>query len=123
MQGLRAILRAAFSRLPALEDFCSVQDELYLKALPQEPEAGELIEDPAVWLTWPRLRRLALYNPCVEGYFVESLLQCSPHLAQVVLTRPDCYMGRGTALGSRESSSVARATTSSDRQHQGGPPP
>ncbi|RAK78811.1 uncharacterized protein BO72DRAFT_526376 [Aspergillus fijiensis CBS 313.89] len=33
VQGLRAILRAAFSRLPALEDFCSVQDELYLKAL------------------------------------------------------------------------------------------
>ncbi|PYI15629.1 hypothetical protein BO99DRAFT_342139 [Aspergillus violaceofuscus CBS 115571] len=92
VHGLRAILRAAFSHLPALEDFCSVQDELYL-------EAGEIIEEPPVWPTWPRLRRLALYNACVNGEFVDSLLQCSSHLTHVVLTRPDCYMDEALPSG------------------------
>ncbi|PYH80060.1 hypothetical protein BO82DRAFT_339029 [Aspergillus uvarum CBS 121591] len=99
VQGLRVTLRAAFAHLPALEDFCSVQDELYLKSLPQDPEAGEMIEEPPVWPTWPRLRRLALYNACMDGGFVECLLHCSSHLTHVVLTRPDCYMDEALPSG------------------------
>ncbi|KAJ5449423.1 uncharacterized protein N7458_005872 [Penicillium daleae] len=84
VQGLRKTLRVAFSRLTALEDFCSVQDELFLNAVEEEIE-------PQIWPTWPRLRRLALYNPCVNGDFVENLLQC-PNITHVVLTRADSYM-------------------------------
>ncbi|KAL5361092.1 hypothetical protein BJX96DRAFT_151389 [Aspergillus floccosus] len=83
-QGVRKVLRAAFCRLAALEDFCSVQDELFLDSIDRGAE-------PEVWTTWPRLRRLALYNPDVEGRFVDALHRC-PNLTHLVIARPDSYM-------------------------------
>lgn len=84
VHGIRKPLREAFCRLTALEDFCSVKDELFLDAL----ESGD---EPEVWISWPHLRRLALYNPYVEGTFVADLQKCS-NLTHLVITRADSYM-------------------------------
>lgn len=83
-QRLRKRLREAFCRLATLEDFCSVQDELFLDAL----ESGD---EPGVWLAWPFLRRLALYNPYVESTFVADLQECQT-LTHLVIVRADAYM-------------------------------
>ncbi|KAF7597233.1 hypothetical protein BBP40_008075 [Aspergillus hancockii] len=82
---LRPILRAAFSRLTELEEFCSVQDELYLSTVEDDSE-------PPVWSFWPRLRRLALYNADVSSpRFAEGISRCTS-LTRLVLTRPDGWM-------------------------------
>ncbi|KUI66973.1 hypothetical protein VM1G_02001 [Cytospora mali] len=57
--SVRATLREAFAMLRALEEFASVRDELFLDVLEPEWRAGRGGE-PAVWESWPRLRRLAL---------------------------------------------------------------
>lgn len=81
--SLRSKLRAAFVELTALEEFCSAQDELYLSTDPDgQPE-------PEVWSCWPRLKRLALYNPDVAHTgFLEGLKKC-PKLTHLILTRSD----------------------------------
>ena len=84
VHGIRKPLREAFCRLTALEDFCSVKDELFLDAL----ESGD---EPEVWISWPRLRRLALYNPYVESTFVADLQECQT-LTHLVIVRADAYM-------------------------------
>ncbi|KAF9894569.1 hypothetical protein FE257_006454 [Aspergillus nanangensis] len=83
-QGLRKIVRGAFCRLTALEEFCSAQDELYCDALTTGDE-------PAVWTLWPRLKKLALYNACLDPSFVQGLQGC-PNLTHVVFTRADCVL-------------------------------
>ncbi|GIJ90963.1 hypothetical protein Asppvi_009928 [Aspergillus pseudoviridinutans] len=81
-EGIRATLRAAFNRLKELEEFCSVRDELYCSTV----EGGS---EPAVWSSWPRLRRLALYNPDVSSAeFMDGLQRCQ-NLTHLVLTRAD----------------------------------
>jgi hypothetical protein len=55
---VRALLRAAFQELVALEEFVSTQDELSLDVT----ERDGINSDEAVWPTWPNLKRLALYN-------------------------------------------------------------
>ncbi|KAL4897956.1 hypothetical protein BDV59DRAFT_168966 [Aspergillus ambiguus] len=83
LDGIRRPLREAFCRLKMLEDVCSVQDELFLRAVDDY--------EPQVWTLWPRLRRLALYNPDIDDYFVAELQKC-PDLAHLVIMRPDSYM-------------------------------
>ncbi|KAH8434436.1 uncharacterized protein LDX57_012083 [Aspergillus melleus] len=87
MLGLRKILRQAFSRLTALEEFCSVRDELFCDTLVtwSEPDA---VSEPEVWSGWPRLRCLALYNACVNDAFLRALQHC-PSLTHLALTRSD----------------------------------
>lgn len=93
-QGIRKCLREAFCRLTTLEDFCSVQDELFL-------DAHESRDEPEVWPTWPHLRRLALYNPNVEDLFVKDLQKC-PTLTHLVITRADSYMEQPISASKEE---------------------
>ncbi|KAG5288323.1 hypothetical protein I7I48_10531 [Histoplasma ohiense] len=79
---VRPVLREAFSGLTALEEFCSMQDELYL-------DTDEHHLQPSVWPTWPQLRRLALYNACVDdATFVAGIKRCF-NLTHLVLPRAD----------------------------------
>lgn len=80
---VRPVLRAAFSGLTALEEFCSIQDELFLDTEEREHDDRQ----PEVWPTWPRLRRLALYNPCLDSS-VQEFKKCS-NLTHLVVTRAD----------------------------------
>ncbi|OAX82863.1 hypothetical protein ACJ72_02776 [Emergomyces africanus] len=80
LNHVRPVLREAFSSLEALEEFCSMQDELYLDIPGQQPQ---------VWLAWPRLQRLALYNPCLDfPGFVADIKRCS-NLTHLVFSRAD----------------------------------
>ncbi|EGE85676.1 hypothetical protein BDDG_08621 [Blastomyces dermatitidis ATCC 18188] len=81
---LRPILREAFSHLTALEEFCSMQDELYLDTALERRGP-----QPEVWQAWPRLRYLALYNPCVDSARFVAGIKCCSNLTHLVLTRPD----------------------------------
>ena len=79
---LRSVLREAFSRLTNLEEFCSMQDELFLNTVSTHIQ-------PEIWPMWPRLRRLALYNACLNSPgFVDELKACS-NLTHLVFPRPD----------------------------------
>lgn len=79
---VRPILRAAFSRLKTVEEFCSVRDELFLStAIPTN--------EPEVWSFWSHLKHLALYNVDVASpNFLVALRRCDG-LVTLVLTRPD----------------------------------
>ncbi|KAH6717561.1 hypothetical protein BKA61DRAFT_597989 [Leptodontidium sp. MPI-SDFR-AT-0119] len=79
--NVRPLLRAAFTDLPALEEFCSVRDELYL-------ELGAS-DEPGVWSRWDRLRTLVLYNVDVSTEKFWKGLYASKNLETVVLTRCD----------------------------------
>ncbi|PGG96667.1 hypothetical protein GX51_07707 [Blastomyces parvus] len=81
---VRPVLREAFSRLTALEEFCSMQDELYLATAIETPGP-----EPEVWQAWPRLRRLALYNVCADSPGFVAGIKCCSNLTHLVLTRPD----------------------------------
>lgn len=79
---VRPTLHAAFASLTALEDFCSVRDELFC-------DTTEARTEPPVWASWPRLKRLALYNADVtSSSFLAGLRDCRA-LTHLVLTRPD----------------------------------
>lgn len=80
--GLRRTLRRAFLQLSNLEEFTSVQDELYLDS---EIEGAQSI----VWTTWPRLQRLALYNPQIDDPDFQIALRKSEKLTTLVVTRSD----------------------------------
>ncbi|KAH7413466.1 hypothetical protein BKA64DRAFT_703570 [Cadophora sp. MPI-SDFR-AT-0126] len=79
--GVRPVLRTAFSNLPALEEFCSVRDELYL-------ELGAS-DDPGVWSGWGKLKMLVLYNVDVATEKFWKGLYLSKNIETVVLTRCD----------------------------------
>ena len=87
--GVRATLREAFGMLTALEEFASVRDELYLDVSEPEWRAVPGAPEPAVWASWPRLRRLALYNAPADGVFWGAVAGMAA-LETVVLTRADC---------------------------------
>ena len=82
--NVRRTLREAFKRLTNLEEFVSVQDELFLRIT--DPEWGT--RDVDVWTGWPRLRRMALYNPDAVLGFWHSVGEM-PMLESLVLTRAD----------------------------------
>ena len=78
--GVRPILHDAFTGFPNLEDFCSARDELYVAT-------GMETLDNEVFQYWPRLKRLALYNPDVSNHrFCKALSRCKA-LTHLVLTR------------------------------------
>lgn len=79
--AVRPILREGFERLENLEEFVSVRDELYL-------DVTDGIRHPAVWRSWKKLRRLALYNVDLTFYFWQDLAQL-PALETLVLSRSD----------------------------------
>jgi hypothetical protein len=80
--GVRRVLREGFERLENLEEFVSTRDELYL-------EVTEDGRHPAVWASWKKLKRLALYNVDLTISFFRDLA-CLGHLETLVLSRTDC---------------------------------
>jgi len=80
---VRIPLRRALLGLERIEEFVSVQDELYLSTLPEFPRS-----EPLVWLSWPNLKRLALYNLDIDDEEIANL-KAMPMLQDLVLTRPD----------------------------------
>jgi hypothetical protein len=86
--NVRPFLQAAFQELVALEEFASTRDELYLDVTKRDRE------HPAVWSTWPNLKRLALYNVDVSSMrFLRDIQQCR-QLTHLVLTRADGLIER-----------------------------
>jgi hypothetical protein len=86
--NVRPFLQAAFQELVALEEFVSTRDELYLDVTKRDRE------HPAVWSTWPNLKRLALYNVDVSSMrFLRDIQQCR-QLTHLVLTRADGLIER-----------------------------
>lgn len=82
--GVRPLLRHGFEALVNLEEFVSVQDDLYLNLYDREENKAE----ETVWTLWPKLRRLGLYNAdCVEEFW-ETVARM-PQLDSLVMTRPD----------------------------------
>jgi hypothetical protein len=75
---VRRIIREGFQRLECIEEFVSIQDELYLAQRDETP----------VWRSWPRLKHLALYNVLVDEFFWGHVAK-APCLETVVLTRAD----------------------------------
>jgi hypothetical protein len=83
--SVRPILRAAFLRLVNVEEFASARDELYLRSSVDDWEAAR---EETVWAQWPRLQKLALYNPDVDDLFADNAKSLQ-HLDTLVLTRAD----------------------------------
>lgn len=84
--GVRLILRHGFEALINLEEFISVRDELYLSVIP-----NSLRSEPEVWATcWPKLRRIALYNPILDpGDKTWKEMAALPHLEMAIFSRSD----------------------------------
>ncbi|KAF2637813.1 hypothetical protein P280DRAFT_471980 [Massarina eburnea CBS 473.64] len=80
--GVRRILHQGFKRLENLEELVSVRDELYLSLV--DVVAGE----PAFWTFFPKLRRLAVYNPDISPSFWRDISKMEK-LETLVLTRAD----------------------------------
>lgn len=88
---VRSLLRTAFKYLTALEELVSVRDELYLDTV--RWTIGS-VPEPAVWSLWPRLKRLALYNPALsDPDFVNDIQKCQ-HLTHLILVRADGLQDR-----------------------------
>ncbi|WPG98483.1 Hypothetical protein R9X50_00127400 [Acrodontium crateriforme] len=81
---VRPALRQAFQHLIAIEEFVSVRDELYLSTICP----SDFIEEPNLWCQWTNLRRLALYNVDIDGFFITEI-QRATKLEALVLTRAD----------------------------------
>uniref|UniRef100_A0A8H7K4T3 F-box domain-containing protein n=1 Tax=Bionectria ochroleuca TaxID=29856 RepID=A0A8H7K4T3_BIOOC len=82
--GVRALLRSGFEALINLEEFVSVQDELFLITSKELPS-----DEVEVWAKyWPNLRRLYLYDKFLEDSFWQDVMGC-PQLNSVTLGRPD----------------------------------
>lgn len=79
---VRPIIRQGFEGLTNLEEFCSIQDELYLDVFHGQ--------DP-VWADyWPKLRRLQLYNPMIDADSgIWTHMARLPSLETVVFVRAD----------------------------------
>lgn len=82
--NVRPTLRKAFEQLVRLEEFVSVRDELYLDLHDRE----EGVDEPPVWQSWTRLKRLALYNVDSRPGFWHDVATMES-LETLVLTRAD----------------------------------
>lgn len=87
IDNIRPILRAAFARLEALEEFTSAQDELYLETRVSDDD--EPLREIPLWSTWHRLKHLALYNVDIEEPGFLRGLRKLQNLEVLVLTRAD----------------------------------
>ncbi|KAJ4343933.1 hypothetical protein N0V95_006535 [Ascochyta clinopodiicola] len=79
--AVRRVLREGFERLENLEEFVSTRDELYL-------EVTDGVHYPAVWRSWRKLKRLALYNVDMTFYFWQDIARL-PAIETLVLARSD----------------------------------
>jgi hypothetical protein len=77
---VRRILREGFGRLENLEDFVSVKDELFLDTVHHGGETP-------VWRSWPKLKKLALYNVDADPDFWRNVAKSQVEV--LVLTRAD----------------------------------
>ncbi|XEU94722.1 hypothetical protein FSHL1_000006 [Fusarium sambucinum] len=73
-RGTRRLLREGFEALVNVEEFVSINDELW--------PATTL---PEVWTKWPKLKRLALYNVVTGPQLWKNLISC-PQLEMVTLS-------------------------------------
>jgi hypothetical protein len=78
--AIRSVLREGFESLVNLEEFVSIQDELYL-------DLTEM-ENTYVWARWPKLKRMALYNRDAHETFWRQIAE-HPSLETLVLSAPD----------------------------------
>jgi len=81
---IRPVMRDGFERLHNVEEFISVNDELYLDTL-----VG--VREDLVWTHWSKLRYLALYNLEIslsDRASPKALVEL-PELEIVILARPD----------------------------------
>ncbi|KAH0341058.1 hypothetical protein KCU81_g6548, partial [Aureobasidium melanogenum] len=87
---LRPILRSGFEQLVHLEEFCSIEDELYLAywdpTFSQQVHLNEV--NDFMFERWTKLSRLALYNQMLDPAF-SAVLARMPNLEKVVLSEPD----------------------------------
>ncbi|PNP61565.1 hypothetical protein FNYG_13715 [Fusarium nygamai] len=74
-------LRHGFEALVNIEELISVKDELYVDT------EGDIIQ-PHVFIKWPKLRRLCLYNVDVADTWFDDMASC-PQLETAVFVRPD----------------------------------
>jgi hypothetical protein len=77
---VRSVLREAFESLVNLEEFVSTQDELYL-------DVTEM-EHAYLWTRWPKLKKMALWNPDANETFWRHVAE-HPSLETLVLSNPD----------------------------------
>ena len=91
--SVRPILRNAFLRLTNLEEFTSARDELYLNVHENGRWANAATREDEVWTLWPKLKRLALYNPDMSSLAMEMEVgnhgRGLPQLQTLVVTRAD----------------------------------
>lgn len=83
--NVRPKLRAAFEELTALEEFTSINDELFLST---QEERWTWNHESPVWSKWHSLKHLALYNIDLDNEDFEMLPLLS-RLRSLVLVRPD----------------------------------
>jgi hypothetical protein len=81
-----SILRHSFSKLTALETFCSVRDECFLPS--DDPDFAS-VSQRSVWPSWHKLQTLALYNQDISVTSFWQKLGNLKHLETLVLTRCD----------------------------------
>ncbi|CZR40855.1 uncharacterized protein FPRO_10443 [Fusarium proliferatum ET1] len=74
-------LRQGFEALVNIEELISVKDELYV-------DTDTEVIQPHVFIKWPKLRRLCLYNVMAADTFFEDMASC-PQLETAVFVRPD----------------------------------
>ncbi|KAH8724761.1 hypothetical protein GQ44DRAFT_708238 [Phaeosphaeriaceae sp. PMI808] len=82
-RAVRPVLRDAFERLVNLEEFVSVQDELFLDVYQYECAF--------VWKTWPKLKKLALWNVAADPDFWRQVA-LHPTLSALILINADDLM-------------------------------
>jgi hypothetical protein len=78
--AVRSVLRAGFESLINLGEFVGVRDELYLDV--------DEMEHASVWMKWPKLKRLALWNPDCDETFWRHIAE-HPSLETLVLSNAD----------------------------------
>jgi hypothetical protein len=78
--AVRSVLRAGFESLLSLEEFVSVRDELYLDVYEKE--------HAFVWAKWPKLKRMALWNPDCDETFWRHVAE-HPSLNILILSNAD----------------------------------
>jgi len=83
--AVRPILRSAFEQLENVEEFTSARDELFLDL----HDVDENVEEAPVWSLWPKLERLAIYNPDVSNERFREGLKGLERLTHLVITRAD----------------------------------
>ncbi|KAJ3010858.1 hypothetical protein HKX48_007162 [Thoreauomyces humboldtii] len=93
--GVRRPLFDAFTSLKKVQEFVSVRDELFLAydAFPSEVRE--------VWASWPRLKRLALYNVDIGRDKFWAEINALPVLETLVLSRADGIEERETFSSDR----------------------